>query len=79
MSAPISFDNTGMPYDPSAVIQNGNFSIDMYKSYSPLFIPVTFAIAYGVAFASFTAVIVHTYCMSSLIPHQFDFTLLEIF
>lgn len=61
MSAPISFDNTGMPYDPSAIIQDGTFSQELYESYSPIFLPITFALEYAIAFASTTAVIVHTY------------------
>ena len=61
MSASISFDNTGQPYDPSAVIQDGTFNLEMYKAYSPLFIPITFALAYGIAFASMAAVLVHTW------------------
>ena len=61
MSAPISFDNTGMQYDPSAIIQDGTFSQELYEAYSPIFIPITFALEYGIAFASTTAVIVHTF------------------
>ena len=61
MSASIAFDNTGAPYDPSVIIQNGLFDLDAYRSYSPAFVTVTFALAYGVSFASVTSVIVHIF------------------
>ncbi|KAF8139975.1 OPT oligopeptide transporter [Boletus edulis] len=60
MSAPIAFDNTGMAYDPAQVVTNGTFDVGKYEAYSPAFLPATLAIAYGVAFAGFTSVIVHT-------------------
>lgn len=74
MSAPISFDNTGMPYDPSAIIQDGTFSQELYEAYSPIFLPITFALEYAIAFASTTAVIVHTYCKLSLSLSEYTFT-----
>ncbi|KAH8120611.1 glutathione transporter [Phellopilus nigrolimitatus] len=61
MSAPLSFDNTGMVYDANSVIQDGAFNEDLYKAYSPLYMPITFVLSYGSTFASFTAVVVHTY------------------
>lgn len=61
MSAAATFDNTGMYYDATAVIQDGQFNLDLYKSYSPLYMPITFVLFYGVTFASFTSVVVHTY------------------
>ena len=64
MSAPISFDNTGAHYDASRVIQDGQFNLDMYKAYSPLYLLITFAVQYGISFAGMTAVVVHTIRMS---------------
>lgn len=61
MSAPLVFDNTGSVYDSGSVIINGTFSVDAYKAYSPLYMPITFALAYGVTFASYTSVFVHTW------------------
>lgn len=61
MSALIPFDNTGMPYDPSIVIVNGTFNVQAYEAYSPLFLPITFIMAYGISFAAMTSVIVHTF------------------
>ena len=43
------------------VIVNGEFSLEQYRNYSPLYLSVTYALAYGVAFAAFSAVIVHTW------------------
>lgn len=64
ISALISFDNTGLPYDPTQIIINGQFSVDAYKAYSPLFVPITLVLAYGISFASLTAVLTHTLCAS---------------
>lgn len=61
MSASIAFDNTGMPYNASQVVTNGIFDLAKYEAYSPAFLPATLAIAYGVSFASFASVIVHTF------------------
>ncbi|KAL0950706.1 hypothetical protein HGRIS_007482 [Hohenbuehelia grisea] len=60
ISAYVSFDRTGMPYDPSAIVSNGTFDAEMYRAYSPLYMSTTLAIAYGVAFAAFAALVVHT-------------------
>ena len=64
MSASIAFDNTGLPYDPSVIIQGGSFDQEAYQAYSPMFLPITIAIAYGLSFASVASVLVHTYCES---------------
>ena len=61
MSAPVVFDNTGMVYDPARVVTDGIFDIAKYEAYSPAFLTPTLAIAYGVAFAAFTSVLVHTF------------------
>ncbi|KAF8268078.1 OPT oligopeptide transporter [Lactarius quietus] len=55
------FDNTGSRYNVSRIINNNlTFNIDAYKTYSPLFFPVTLAISYGLSFASVTSVLTHT-------------------
>ena len=56
-----SYDRTGASYDVTQIITNGLFDEEKYKAYSPLFIPATFIIAYGVQFAAITAVLVHTF------------------
>ncbi|TDL28758.1 OPT oligopeptide transporter [Rickenella mellea] len=60
MSASQAFDNTGAPYDALTVLSNGQFDLEKYKAYSPLFLPITFVLNYALEFASLTAVIVHT-------------------
>ncbi|KAI0246238.1 OPT oligopeptide transporter protein-domain-containing protein [Lactifluus subvellereus] len=47
-----SFDNTGNIYNA-------------YQSYSPVFLSMSFAIAYGLSFASITAVLMHTLLYNS--------------
>ncbi|KAM5532784.1 hypothetical protein V8D89_013581 [Ganoderma adspersum] len=62
ISASTSFDNTGMPYNISAVITpDGLFDETLYKAYSPLFMSATLQLAYGTQFAVITAVVVHTF------------------
>ena len=39
---------------------NNIFDPVKYATYSPVFIPTTFALAYGTAFATFPAVFMHT-------------------
>ncbi|KAI0245630.1 small oligopeptide transporter [Lactifluus subvellereus] len=56
-----SFDNTGNIYNVSRVINaDGSFNLQIYQSYSPVFLSVSFAISYGLSFASITAVLIHT-------------------
>lgn len=56
----MTFDNTGLPYDPTQIVTNGVFDQAKFEAYSPVFMPATLAVAYGVAFAAFASVIVHT-------------------
>ncbi|KAL4069408.1 OPT oligopeptide transporter [Scleroderma citrinum] len=60
ISATTTFDNTGMPYDPTQIVTNGVFDASKYAAYSPAFMPATLAIAYGVAFATFASTVAHT-------------------
>ncbi|KAL7756018.1 hypothetical protein ACKLNR_013011 [Fusarium oxysporum f. sp. zingiberi] len=51
------YDNTGNVFNASRVVdRHGNFSPEDYKSYSPIFMPVTFALSYGISFATMTCV-----------------------
>ena len=61
MSASVAFDHFGQVYDPSQIILDGTFSVEAYRNYSPAFIPITLALAYGISFASLTGVAVHTF------------------
>lgn len=56
MSSRGSFDNTGKTYDVSKIINLGDSSLNLFKyqGYSPLFLSTTFAISYGLSFASIT-------------------------
>jgi len=57
-----SFDNTGAAYDVSQILNDDNlFDEAKYKAYSPLFLSTTFAMAYGLSFASITATITHAF------------------
>jgi hypothetical protein len=57
-----SFDNTGQIYNVSNIINaDSTFNLQAYKAYSPLFLSASFAMAYGLSFASITATLTHTY------------------
>jgi OPT family small oligopeptide transporter len=61
ISVPIPFDNTGAPYNLSAIITNNTFDQAKYEQYSPLFLPITYAVSYGTIFATYPAALVHTF------------------
>ncbi|KAJ7194594.1 OPT oligopeptide transporter [Mycena pura] len=61
ISATVTFDNTGLPYNISAVIRDGQFDPDLYAAYSPLFMTAGLAMAYFVSFAAFGAIFTHTF------------------
>ncbi|KLJ05633.1 OPT family small oligopeptide transporter [Blastomyces silverae] len=55
-----TFDNTQNFYNVSRILgPDFTFDVAKYKEYSPLFLPPTFALNYGLSFAALTAVIVH--------------------
>ncbi|KAI1324286.1 OPT oligopeptide transporter protein-domain-containing protein [Xylariaceae sp. FL0255] len=62
MSDASTYDNTGAYYNVSRVL-TPDFTLDesAYKAYSPLFISTTFAICYGLSFATITSLVVHTF------------------
>lgn len=56
-----SYDNTGAVYDVSRILTpNLTLDVEKYKSYSPLFLSSSFALSYGLSFASIIAVLIHT-------------------
>ena len=62
VSTPVSYDNTGAEYNVTNILDSAfHFDLAKYKAYSPLFLGTTFALAYGLSFASITCVLVHTY------------------
>lgn len=62
MSNSNSFDRFGKIYNVLRIINRENltFNKEEYSKYSPLFLPTTFAISYGLSFASMVATLVHT-------------------
>ncbi|KAF7290406.1 OPT oligopeptide transporter [Mycena chlorophos] len=57
-----SFDNTGADYNVTMILNDENvFDEEKYRHYSPLFLSTTFAISYGLSFASITATITHAF------------------
>ncbi len=62
MLASPSHDNTGKQYNVSEIINaDSSFNPEAYQAYSPLFLSISFAMAYGLSFASITATLTHTY------------------
>jgi hypothetical protein len=61
MAGFLLIDNTGAQYNLSAIITNNTFDQAKYEQYSPLFLPITYAVSYGTIFATYPAVIVHTF------------------
>ena len=62
ISSRTSYDNTGATYDVTQILgADGTIDLAKYHSYSPLFLSTTFAISYGLSFASITATLTHTF------------------
>ncbi|KAK7534816.1 small oligopeptide transporter, OPT family [Phyllosticta citribraziliensis] len=62
LSGSDSYDNTGSSYNVTKIIDaKANFLEDNYKAYSPVFLPATFALSYGVSFAVMSCLPVHTF------------------
>jgi len=60
ISSRTSYDNTGGPYNVTQILNpDATINLDAYHAYSPLFISTTFAISYGLSFASITATLMH--------------------
>lgn len=57
-----SFDRYQNTYNVSRIVDKKTltFNKEEYKKYSPLFLSTTFALSYGLSFASITATIMHT-------------------
>jgi hypothetical protein len=57
-----SFDNTGKTYNISRIINDDlSFNLEAYKAYSPLFLSPSFALFYGLSFASIGATLTHAF------------------
>ncbi|KAI0029695.1 OPT oligopeptide transporter protein-domain-containing protein [Vararia minispora EC-137] len=60
LSSRNAYDNTGQVYDLERILNpDGTLNEVAYQSYSPLFLSTTFAVSYGLSFASITATVVH--------------------
>ncbi|KAJ6628838.1 OPT oligopeptide transporter [Mycena sp. CBHHK59/15] len=56
------FDNTGAKYNVSPILTpESTFDQAAYEAYSPLFLSTTFAVSYGLSFASITATFTHAF------------------
>ncbi|RAL13267.1 small oligopeptide transporter, OPT family [Aspergillus homomorphus CBS 101889] len=55
-----AYDNTGNLYNSSRILdKTGTIVEGKYKAYSPIFLPVTFSLSYGVGFAVLSCLITH--------------------
>lgn len=57
------FDNTGRPYKVARIL-TPDFLFDQkaYEEYSPVYLPITYVLSYGVQFAALTSLVTHTVC-----------------
>ena len=62
ISSRTSFDRFGASYDVSKIINDdATINVAKYEQYSPLFLSTTFALSYGLSFASITSTLMHTF------------------
>jgi OPT family small oligopeptide transporter len=62
ISSRTSYDNTMQAYNVTRILKpDSTIDLEAYHSYSPLFISTTFAISYGLSFASITATLMHAF------------------
>lgn len=55
-----AYDNTASIYNSSRILNDrGEFDEKKYQSYSPLYLPVTFSLSYGVGFAVLSCLLTH--------------------
>ncbi|KAL0958799.1 hypothetical protein HGRIS_014119 [Hohenbuehelia grisea] len=61
ISGSYAYDNRGREYDLQRILNKHTSSINLtaYQDYSPLFLPTTFAMSYGLSFMAITATITH--------------------
>ncbi|KAJ5774660.1 Oligopeptide transporter OPT superfamily [Penicillium paradoxum] len=57
------FDNTGRPYKVARILtEDFLFDQKAYEDYSPVYLPITYVLSYGVQFAALTSLVTHTVC-----------------
>ncbi|EIW77662.1 OPT oligopeptide transporter [Coniophora puteana RWD-64-598 SS2] len=60
ISSRTSYDNTGKEYNITRILtSHATLNLTAYQEYSPLFLSSTFALSYGLLFASMTATVTH--------------------
>lgn len=60
MSSRTAYGNTGAEYNVTRILTpEGTLNLTAYQEYNPLFLSTTFAISYGLSFATITATITH--------------------
>lgn len=60
ISSSSSFDNTGKKYQVLKIVNpDTTFNQEKYDAYSPLYLSTTFALSYGLSFATMTATVTH--------------------
>ncbi|CAE6436660.1 Sexual differentiation process protein isp4 OS=Schizosaccharomyces pombe (strain 972 / ATCC 24843) GN=isp4 PE=2 SV=2 [Rhizoctonia solani AG-1 IB] len=60
ISGRTSYDNQKKAYDVNRILNpDATLNMEAYKAYSPLFLSTTFALSYGLSFASITSTIMH--------------------
>ncbi|CAL1707442.1 unnamed protein product [Somion occarium] len=62
ISSRTSFDRFGKTYDVTQIINDdATLNLAKYEQYSPLFLSTTFALTYGLSFASISSTLMHTF------------------
>ncbi|KAH7925661.1 small oligopeptide transporter [Leucogyrophana mollusca] len=62
ISSRLSYDNKQQSYNVSRILtKEYTFDAQAYRDYSPVFLSTTFAMSYGLSFASITATLVHAF------------------
>ena len=57
------FDNKGKPYEVSRILtKDFLFDEQSYRSYSRVFLPITYVLSYALQFAALSALLTHTAC-----------------
>ncbi|KAH8078046.1 OPT oligopeptide transporter [Cristinia sonorae] len=62
ISSRTSYDRFGKKYDVTRILNDdATLNVEKYKAYSPLFLSTTFALSYGLSFASITSTVTHAF------------------
>jgi OPT family oligopeptide transporter len=57
-----SYDHFGQTYNVSQILnEDTSFNKELYEAYSPIYLSTTFAVGYGLSFASITATLTHAF------------------